>query len=165
MFEAPILDPARFTALGEAVEGRVPARDLERLQSVLHDAGGEIRYRVEGLRTAEGLPALAMHVEGNLSLTCQRCLSAVPCDLAHDSRIVMVKDEASLPDLAEEAEGIDAIVQPDRLNIAELVEEEILLALPLVPVHPDGGCRPEGKAQTAEREHPFAALNRLKKPS
>lgn len=166
MFEAPILDPVRFTALEEVVEGRVPVRDLERLQSVLHSAGGEIRYRVAGLRTPEGLPAVSLQVEGRLDLTCQRCLSGMPFELAVDSRIVMVKDEDALPDLEEEVEGIDAIVQPERLNIAELVEEEVLLALPLVAVHPEGECKADREAEAAlVKEHPFATLQKLKQTS
>ncbi|MBU6504798.1 MAG: DUF177 domain-containing protein [Betaproteobacteria bacterium] len=166
MFEAPILDPLRFTALEEVVQGHVPVRDLERLQSALYSAGGEIRYRVAGLHTPEGLPALSLQVEGHLDLTCQRCLTGMPFDLAVDSRIVMVKDEDALPDLEEEVAGVDAIVQPDRLNIAELVEEEVLLALPLVAVHPEGECKPDPEAKAgSSKEHPFAALQKLKQSS
>ncbi|MDE1942009.1 MAG: DUF177 domain-containing protein [Betaproteobacteria bacterium] len=163
MFEAPILDPVRFTTLEEVVEGRVPVRDLERLQSVLHSTGGEIRYRVSGSQTPEGHPALSLHVEGALDLTCQRCMAGMPFDLAVDSRIVMFKDEEALPDLEEEVEGTDAIVQPEKLNIAELVEDEVLLSLPLVPSHPDGACRADGETEAAlAKEHPFASLQKLK---
>ncbi|MDE2343444.1 MAG: DUF177 domain-containing protein [Betaproteobacteria bacterium] len=163
MFEAPILDPVRFTTLAEVVEGRVPVRDLERLQSALHSTGGEIRYRVAGLRTPEGHPALTLHVEGALDLTCQRCLGGVPFRLAVDSQVVMFKDEEALPDLEEEVEGVDAIVQPEKLSIAELVEDEVLLSLPLVPSHPDGACRTDGETEAAlAKEPPFAALQKLK---
>ena len=167
MFEAPILDPVRFTALGDVVEGRVPASGCDRLAELLYRPQGEIRYRVTGYRTPDGLPALALHLEGDLELVCQRCLGGLSFPLNVDSAIIMVRDAAALPDLEAEAEGVDVIVQPAKVALVDLLEEEILLALPLVPVHAEGMCGAGtgDTPQAMEQKRPFAALERLKTSS
>jgi len=165
MFEAPILDPMRFAALGEVVEGHGFPGDLERLKEVLYSSEGEFHYRLVGGKTPDGLPMVTVHLDGRVVLICRRCLEGVPFDLEIDERIVMVKDEAALPELEDEAAGIDVIVQPERLDVAALVEDEILLALPLAPSHAEGVCGTGKEAAQQKRENPFAALAKLKPTS
>ena len=165
MFEAPNLDPMRFAALGEVVEGHGFPGDLERLKGVLHSGEGKFHYRFEGGKAPEGLPMVTVHLDGRVMLTCQRCLEGFPFDLEIDERIVMVKDEAALPELEDEVPGIDVIVQPEGLDVAALVEDEILLALPLAPAHAQGVCGAGTEASQQKRENPFAALAKLKKTS
>ena len=162
MFEAPILDPVRFAALGEVVEGHGFPGDLERLKEALHSSKGEFHYRLLGGRTPDGLPTVTVHLDGRVILICRRCLGGVPFDLEIDERIVMVRDEAALPELEDEAAGIDVIVQPERLDVAALVEDEILLALPLAPSHAEGACDTGMGVTQQKRENPFAALAKLK---
>ncbi|MHB8353993.1 MAG: YceD family protein [Burkholderiales bacterium] len=162
MFEAPILDPMRFAALGEVVEGHGFPGDLERLKEVLHSGEGEFRYRFVGGKAPGGLPMVTIHLDGWVMLTCRRCLEGFPFDLQIDDRIVMVKDEAALPELEEEVFGIDVIVQPERLDVAAMVEDEILLTLPLAPSHAEGVCGSEKEPAQQKRENPFAALAKLK---
>lgn len=108
---------------------------------------------------------VTVHLDGQVMLTCQRCLEGFPFDLEIDERIVMVKDEAALPELEDEVAGVDVIVQPERLDVAALVEDEILLALPLAPAHAQGVCGAGTEASQQKRETPFAALAKLKKTS
>ncbi len=108
---------------------------------------------------------VTIHLDGQVMLTCRRCLEGVPFDLEVDERIVMVRDEAELPELEEETAGIDVIVQPERLDVAALLEEEILLALPLAPAHPEGACGADREVAQQQRENPFAALAKLKPTS
>ncbi len=165
MFEAPILDPVRFTAQGEVVEGHGFPGDLERLKGVLFSAEGEFHFRIVGGRGPDRSPMITIHLDGWVMLTCRRCLEGVPFALEIDDQVVMVKEEAALPDLEDEETGIDAIVQPERLNVAEMLEEEILLALPLAPCHHEGECSVNREVIQHKRENPFAALVKLKPTS
>ncbi len=165
MFEPSILDPVRFTAQGEVVEGHGFPGGLKRLKGVLFSDEGEFHFRIAGGKGPDGAPMITIHLDGWVMLTCRRCLEGVPFTLNIDDRIVMVKEEAALPDLEDEEAGIDAIVQPERLNVTELLEEEILLALPLAPCHHEGECGANRQLAQHKRESPFAALVKLKPSS
>ncbi len=165
MFEAPILEPMRFAMLGEVVEGHGFPGDLERLKEALHSGEGAFHYRLAGGKAPDGLPMVTIYLDGQVMLTCRRCLDGFPFDLEIDERIVMVKDEASLPELEDEVAGVDVIVQPERLDVAALVEDEILLALPLAPAHAEGVCGAGKEPAQQKRENPFAALAKMKSTS
>jgi uncharacterized protein len=150
---------------GEVVEGHGFPGDLERLKEVLHSGEGEFHYRLTGGRAPDGLPMVTIHLDGRVMLTCRRCLEGFPFDLEIDEQVVMVKDEAALPELEDEVAGVDVIVQPERLDVTAWVEDEILLSLPLAPVHTEGVCGAGREAAHQERENPFAALAKLKTTS
>jgi uncharacterized protein len=105
-------------------------------------------------------------VVGSLVLRCQRCLR--PCDCALDESallIVVADDRAEIPGGFEPVLG-DA----ERLSVTELVEEQMLLGMPLVPMHEDDdGCLDaaapvtavEDDSTTEDRQKPFANLREL----
>jgi uncharacterized protein len=165
MFEAPLLDPKRFALQGDVLEGRAAPGDLKRLEGSVHSGEGYVHYRIAGRINSRGWPVLSVHLDGQLMLTCQRCLGPVSFNLAVDDQLVMVPDESALPALEEEEPGVDVIVQPDRIDVAELLEDEILLALPLAPCHEAGECPGEPEVKGTERENPFAVLAKLKTTS
>ncbi len=162
MFEAPVLDPIVFAALHERVEGEGVPGDLDRLGDLLHSPDGAFRYELAGGETGQGRPELSLRLEGHLVLACQRCLGPLPFVLDVSTRLVLVQNEEALPGLEDEEQGVDVIVAPDRLSVVDLVEEEILLALPLVPVHSEGSCvSPVGEG-VGRPSSPFGALAGLK---
>ena len=99
-----------------------------------------------------------------IGLACQRCLEAVEVAVDAHGRLVFVESE-------EAAAGLPASHDPvtmsnGRVSLPDLVEEELLLALPLIPAHPDEGCRQEPQAedsQAAPTQRPFAGLRELMK--
>jgi uncharacterized protein len=163
MFDAPILDPNSFTAQGETIQGEGVPGDLQGLEGVLHSGEGWFKYRVSGGVTYNHQPELRIQLDGQMTLTCQRCLEGMPFKLDVDERLAMVRRESDLPALEDEKIGVDVIVLPERLDIAQIVEEEILLALPLAPCHPMGKCGAEGLLAEKRRVNPFAVLAQLKK--
>lgn len=161
MFEAPILDPMRLCRLGDAVEGNCLPGDLTLLQDELRDLAGEVHYRIAGGFSDGQKPLLTVCITGHVSLTCQRCLEKMRFDLDIQTHLVLVPDEAALPALDEEKEGWDVIVRPERLSVVALVQEEILLALPVAPMHADKGCGAAELMETDKAAHPFAVLRKL----
>ena len=124
----------------------------------------------------ERLPAAAGNAELWLSLaaqapvwlTCQRCLQPFEVPLAFERRLRFVHGEAEAEALDAESED-DVLALTRSLDLRELVEDELLLALPIVPRHPV--CLqplPMAVGEQAleddvpERAHPFAALQALK---
>ena len=126
------------------------------------------------LRAVAGGPAetwLALSAQAVVRLQCQRCLAAVDVPLEVDRRFRFVSDETAAERLDEEIED-EVLVLGRSLDLHELVEDELLLAMPLVPRHdvcPESPRLSFGDEQSADdaapaRENPFAVLAALKKP-
>jgi uncharacterized protein len=138
--DGPLLEPLRMAARGEAKEGRVDARSLEAVADALApgDEPVDVTWRIDGGRSAEGRPMLAVHVEGAVPLVCQRCLATFDWPLAQTTRVLLARDEAELAALDNESD--DEVVDGSaRIGAHALVGDELLLTLPFAPVHP-GAC-------------------------
>jgi uncharacterized protein len=162
MFDSVTFEPARLVLQQGVLEGEVKPGDLEGLKDLLASSDqGALAYHVDAGTSFRGNPLLRIQIHGWLSLACQRCLEGYRHDLVVNDELELVKSEADLPDLETEESGKDAIVDPGHMDLAELLQEEILLALPLAPLHPEGQCGAIPKPRDSA-EHPFAALARLK---
>jgi uncharacterized protein len=165
-------DPLHLAELGRSYEGEIELSGLGRLVDSLAGSEGLIRYRLAFDRDHRGRPCVAGHLVGALPLQCQRCLEVFALDVERDWRVVL------LAEAAEEAlldEGEDARLISDKgMPLAELIEDELILAVPLVPKHPAGAvCElPAGEAVEDEapveefdepEDNPFAELSRLKR--
>jgi uncharacterized protein len=113
----------------------------------------------------DGFAAAALKVEAGVVLTCQRCLGPVRRRLKSTSRVVFAPESAPVLPADHEAVGGD----PEKLDLAGLVEDELLLSLPLVPRHtPAEECNAPGIAtkpqpEGQEMRRPFAGLKDLLK--
>ncbi len=147
-------------------------RLLEETQGL--GAEAPLRYEATGsLRSdAAGMDEVWLHLkaEAVLPLTCQRCLGPVDAEVAFDRefRFVATEELAAVED--EESEE-DVLVLSRNFDLAELVEDELLMALPVSPKH--DVCPQPVKLQAADADfvdapdvkpNPFAVLEQLKKP-
>jgi len=157
------------------LEGRWPLRTLPRLsettaQEAAPADGDEVAWRVQGVSVpvAGGPPESWLHLDASavIALTCQRCLGPVRVPLEVHRRILFVAGEDAAARLDAEREE-DVLALSRALDLRELVEDELLLAAPLVPMH--DAC-PEPLRFTDDdriddgEEHPFAALAALRRP-
>lgn len=158
-----ISDPFRFAAEARTLEGVTAVAEMLRLSDVLASSGGQVSWRIEG-SMVEGVearePRLHLMFEGELQLCCQRCLGGMAWPVQVDSVLQPVRSGQPIPEEELEDDEIDAIELDGELDVIALVEDEILLALPIAPRHqvcdaprPDGG---------ASKESPFAALASLR---
>lgn len=164
-----LLDPRRAVAAGEVYRGDLPLAGLDRLADLVDgDQGGaQVAYSVSCSRDESGHEVIAGTVRAQLRLRCQRCNK--PYDLPVDAsfRLALVDgiDEAdALPDEYEPLLLEDRLIRP-----RELIEDELILAVPAVPRHPQGQCRAPPMADEAAAEPteqhddgPFAALAGLR---
>lgn len=142
------------------LEGVLPISALERLHDLLVTTEGEVAFRVEGLVGKQGECLLELTVGGVLSLACQRCLEAAPFDLEVVNLLQLVPEGVELSQDELEDDTRDFLPVLKSLDVAALVEDEILLALPVAPRHEK--CGLPGAAGAGERVNPFAALAGLK---
>jgi uncharacterized protein len=155
-----ISDAFAFARDGRVLEGTLAVADLERLHDLLAELAGEVTFRLQGFKGENGEPMLHLVVSGLVPLACQRCLEPVPCDLDVDTLLELVPEGADLSQDELEDDTRDFLPVVRELDVAELVEDEILLALPVAPRHEK--CGLPGAADAGERINPFAALSGLK---
>lgn len=167
-FATAIIDSLRFAEAGERLVGRLALWQMPRLADVLVTHEGWLACTLEGCRLdwrGEALPGLHLTVTGRLELQCQRCLETVAIDCGIDSHLLLVPAGAEWPEDELENDAFDAIPADPALSLLALVEEEVLLALPIVPRH--AHCLPPltqvEVLQEDDAPSPFAVLAGLKK--
>lgn len=162
MFARPFIDSVDFALNGREISGEVPVAEMSRLLDALDAPLGILSYTVRGGLNSRGDPLLEVRVEGQCRLRCQRCLSAMDYAIGVENCLVL-RDQASLDALGdEEDEECDSILADKHLDVLNLLEDEILLSLPIAPKHEEGACR-MAYGESGQREDlPFAALAKLK---
>jgi uncharacterized protein len=155
------IDSLDFARTGRRMVGALAVADLTRLTDSLVDDAGSMAVELHGERDSEGHSWLALSVQGQVNLACQRCLEAVPFDVDVVARLELIPPGNPWPDEDLEDDASDAIEADQALRVDALVEDEIILALPLAPMHED--CALPGAAQAGHALSPFAALTSLKK--
>lgn len=167
------LDVAQLAADGAELQGHWPLAELPRLAEMHLPGDGPavvVQWQVRGelLPVTGGAAEVWLHLQARaeLALCCQRCLGPVPEVVQIDKPLRFVADEAQAAALDAELED-DVLALERTLDLRELVEDELLLALPLVPRHevcPQPLPLPAEEPGFEQQSHPFAALAQLKKP-
>lgn len=161
-----VLDAWRMVAARRCFEGTLPLSALPRLLGSLADREGDCRYALEFGRDALQVNFLELRLEAKLPLICQRSLERFELPVRIVQRLGLIADEAQEAALPPGYEAV--LVDADgMLHPAELIEDELILAVPVVPVGP-GSVTVEREWPAAEKTedaappHPFAALAALK---
>ena len=110
----------------------LPVTDLPRLAASLAGNDGVVRATVDFARV-DGVPRLHVGADVEVTLICQRCLQPMQVLLEGESQVALVENLAQADALPEDVEPV--WVESRKVDLREVVEEELLLALPLVPMH------------------------------
>jgi len=181
------VDPFRLVEQGRELVGKLPLSDFPRLGDLLFAEDGlenktdqaAIDVTLVFDRGETGLPTINGIIKCELVMSCQRCLNAVETKLESELCVVLVTSDAQAETLQE---GYDTwLVEDNRMFLQDFIEDEVLLALPIVVSHEQ--CEPvreliealpddERKQATdslsandeeeADKENPFAVLKNLK---
>jgi len=155
-----ISDGFAFARGGGVLEGALAIAELSRLHDLLAEVTGNVDFHLQGFKSERGQFMLRLTVSGVIPLACQRCLGAIHFSLEVDSLLQLVPENTELSQEELEDDTRDFLPLAGELKVAELVEDEILLALPVAPRHEK--CGLPGAAGAGERVNPFAALAGLK---
>lgn len=156
MSQAGQIDGLQFARERGRRSGHLELDTLPRLAE-LGCRFAQIDYSIEGGQNAEQRPCLRVEIEGGLELECQRCLGLLEHSVAVRRELELAVD----PGFIETADDdIDRVLATRSMDVAGLVEDELILELPMVPMHEQ--CEAVDKAST-EKPSPFAALAALKK--
>ena len=155
-----VIDSLEFARSGRQLHGEVKVAQLTRLADSLFDAGGNLRFALAGGCDAELRPRLNLKVEGEINLRCQRCLGRLPYPLAVESNLLVLTGSAGGE--TAEIDDLDGIPADSHTGTWALVEDEVLLAIPIAARHPAGLCRMATIKQDGNAS-PFAVLAKLKR--
>ena len=165
------IDPVKAAQKRSDYEGIVPLVNLTRLTESLLDPQGEVTVRVECGTDQQGLTVIQGSASCEVSVTCERCGEAMTVALDCDFAYTPVKpdDDAALELIPERYDVIEKD-EHGEINLRQLVEDELILALPLFPMHDEAVCAVSAASMSfgdigpePEKPNPFAVLAELKK--
>lgn len=171
-----------------AIEGVWPVRNMSRLQDYLSDDSGQASVHLTFFRDTDWRRIIQGDVSVTVKVTCERCLESFPLSLSESIRLAVVESEGLAERLPEDIEPW--LTEADTLSVPDIIEEQLILGLPIVARHADTDCmaaeqrealqaaaEEQGQAGTQERtqqradgqgaahdaNNPFAILETLKK--
>ena len=171
------LDVRRLCREGGALSGRFSLAELGRFRESLWSgddapvpADDGVPWTLEaGLRERRGAPpqcVMTLSATTRATVRCQRCLGPLQLPLALERRYAFADSEDEAAEADADNDDEDVLALPPRLDLRELLEDELILALPLVPRHdacPVPWTPPQnGLAEEEPEAHPFAALAALR---
>ena len=159
MTHQPVIDGLEFARTGSKLQGALPVAGFTRLRDALCTTKGAVQYELSGVPEELGRPTLRLKVGGELQFVCQRCLGALAFPLHIDVSLQLAATQAELDAEPLAAEGPERIVASREMPVRDLVEDELLLAMPLVLRH--DRCAGDGPQAVKEGRSPFAGLRGL----
>lgn len=163
------IDAVKLFSRNGAIKAVLPLARLPRLASCLADvegdADGDVQVALQFVLDEEGRRQLSGTLDATVRLVCQRCLQKMEQDLHSDLRLLVIDNDEALQELPEHEDAV--LMEDEQLDLPALIEDELLLSLPLVPLHEDAGCNAALNALREEvvppeRNSPFAVLAALK---
>jgi uncharacterized protein len=172
-FDPLRLDIRTFAKEGAQLQGSWPLRDLSRVVDSAHPEApvqpdDVVHWTIQGetrrVRGAEPEIWLHLKASAHISMACQRCLQPVPVQIEAQRSFRFVAGEDQAAELDADAED-DVLALVRSLDLRPLVEDELLLSLPLVPMH--ASCplplpHTDPVTEALQLPHPFAALASIK---
>lgn len=122
--------------------GLIPLRRLGKLKELLLDDGGDVQLSIRIYRDHARRLLMDGQLDATLSMACQRCLGQVETDVSHPIALQLVLDDEAARSVMREREPW---IYDEEILVSELVEEELLLALPFSVLHESADdCDPDG---------------------
>lgn len=149
-------------------QGEADLAQMPRLAGSVAGVEGPAIYRLEFARDASGRAVVRGRVALTMRLICQRCLGEVRVDIDAPIDLALVRGDAEARELPDELDPFP--VDDGLMHPLDVIEDELLLAIPLIPMHEPGHCpgataRVESADDVTESgDSAFAVLASLKRP-
>ena len=164
------LDLIRAARQGAMFNGTMDVHRMLRLRDYLSRDQGKVAVQIELDTDKAGIPFISGHATANLIVQCQRCLGDMPIALETGFRLALITSERGVESLPDDYEPLVVTESPAVLQ--DIVEDELILAMPIVNQHAPDQCEATSlidnlhaereQVQKSEKENPFAVLKKLK---
>ncbi len=161
------IDPYRFAENGADFCGSLSIKNMARLCPSLFTDEGEVEVSVSFGIDQQGVKFVKGHFATQVILQCQRCLESFSYHMAGDFNAGMVNTEEAANKLPGNYDPL--IIKEDVLIIQDIIEDELILSLPLVPMHNLESCKVKlpvivaDNAEITKKANPFRVIETLKK--
>jgi uncharacterized protein len=132
------IEPIRLTDIGGQLQGQISFAGMARLKNLLHEKMGKAEIKLTFGKDLQGIRNISGKIDSEIVLKCQRCLQPVAYKLAVPVKLSPIFNDAGADNLPEEYEPL--LVKEESMALVDLVEEELLLSLPIVAKHELGTC-------------------------
>lgn len=172
-----LIEPDRLAQTGRLLKGTLAINRMKRLRPLLLDEEGGVDVDLVFAIDASGQPNVTGSVSTNIKLQCQRCMQAMNLRVAEKISLAIIRNSQQANDLPSYYDPL--MVDDEMVSLPELVEDEILLALPSVPLHAPEDCQVKldgakqnesfdkttesNQQKDSERKNPFDILKQLQK--
>ena len=146
-----VIDTVKFARDGREMIHSFSVEDLQRVKDIVGDFGEEIEAKLEGGVLKTGKPFIDLSIKANLPLTCQRCLELMNFELNSSTRFIIAFGKSELTDLSDEPDDVEFLIAEEDTDVVAMVEDELLLRLPMAAKHEDGKCREPEWGNSARR--------------
>ncbi len=162
--------PFKLARQGVSLQGGFTLDKMARLADSLVDLQGGVEVDLHFDVDEQGVSHMHGQLNAQVNVECQRCMRPMQVPVMSDVSVAFVTSTEQVGDLPEAYEP--CVLDEDVTALVDLVEDELILALPIVSVHPDQACQswfeqqgrqPAEEAPVEEKKNPFAVLESLKK--
>ena len=161
------IDAIKMFAREGSITAQLPLARLQRFNEQLSNSDGAVAVDLRFGRDEEGRRLLSGTLDTKVQVACQRCLQDMDLDLHCDMALLVFDTEEEVAALHEDQDGV-VMSEDGDLDVKALIEDELILSLPMIPMHDDIACSKvlnelkEDEAADANRSNPFAILAGLK---
>lgn len=157
-----MIEPARLAVSGERLVGQVQLLDLGRISDLILNRDGTVNFSLSFNKDDKGIVQITGELSAPLTVICQRCLNEMLLQLQSPVSIGVIDNQQQIDELPATLEPV--IAEEHKVSLLQLIEEELLLAMPLSPVHERSACPATQLLDelAGKKESPFAALKDLK---
>jgi len=171
------IDPFRLVESRAVLEGTVPLKQFKRLGPLLVEDTGTITIVLNFDTDELGVSFVSGRIETSLALICQRCLERYDYPIEKDFSLAWIRSEKEAKSLPIRFEPY--IVETNPLILNDVIEDELLLAMPQIPMHDRSECSAskwvsnsderadnsaaENSSDAVGKENPFSVLANLKR--
>ncbi len=155
-----VVDPIKLADSGTRLTGQLPVKDMSRLRALCLDESDKVSIDLSFERSGDrALGRMQGTIVAGLQVVCQRCLEKMTLVLRAESSVILIRAQDREDIIARDT---DSLVVDGPILLSNIVEDELLLAMPMVPMHDIDECLAGEYRHRQERPNPFSVLGELK---
>jgi uncharacterized protein len=129
----------RFVSDNAKLQGIIPLQRFERFIALVEDEAGEVEAQLEFKKARKHRSLVIGQLRTKVSVICQNCMAPTQIELDTELSVLVVNSEEALAQLHEDDDGL--VCEDELILLVDLLEDELILALPMVGKHEEGKCQ------------------------
>jgi uncharacterized protein len=159
------IDPFKLATHETVMHGYLKIKDMARLCTSLDSDEGDVEVKMVFGMDEQGTCIIKSVVRTRLMFRCQRCMESLSYEIMLDSVLGVVKKESDVKNLPEGY--IPVVVEAGVLMIQDMIEDDLIVNLPVVPMHSPENCKVKlpyelGSEEPFEANNPFNVISTLR---